>query len=116
MVMNSTSTVATSIQAVSPPFKTASSAMAKPGTRDKRAPSPAIFRRVIGVTPGAWGSQACLDRVGIGFAGTDADRLLQVDDENLAVTDLAGVGGLGDGFDDAIQLIVSDGHVNLYLG
>src|SRR3990167_7859218 len=103
MVMNSTSALATIIHAVSPLFNTTSSAMAMPGvTRDTRAPSPAILRRVICFSPGAWGFEERLDCVGIGFAGTDADGLFQVDHEDLAVTDLAGVGGLGDGLDHAI--------------
>lgn len=59
--------------------------------------------------------RCCLNRVGIGFAGTDADGLFQVDHEDLAVTDLAGVGRLGDGLDHAIELIVGDGHVDLHL-
>src|SRR3546814_848754 len=66
----------------------------------------------------SWGvgvRRCCLNRVGIGFAGTDADGLFQVDHEDLAVADLAGVGRLGDGLDDAIELIVGDGHVDLYL-
>src|SRR5690606_31879805 len=69
------------------------------------------------VTPGAgWVRRACLDRVGIGFAGTDADGLLQIDDEDLADADLAGIGGLADGFDHAVKLIVGNGHVDFYLG
>src|SRR3546814_18907133 len=66
----------------------------------------------------SWGvgvRRCCLNRVGIGFAGTDADGLFQVDHEDLAVADLAGVGRLGDGLDDAIELIVSDGTVDFYL-
>src|SRR5690606_33459900 len=59
--------------------------------------------------------RACLDRVGIGFAGTDADGLLQIDDEDLAVADLAGVGRLGDRLDHSIELVVGNRHVDLHL-
>ena len=38
-----------------------------------------------------------LERVRAGFAGTDAHDLFEVGNENLAVADLAGVGGLFDG-------------------
>jgi hypothetical protein len=37
-------------------------------------------------------------------------------DEDLAVTDLAGVGGLGDGLDHLIELVVGDGDFDLHLG
>src|SRR5690606_14937134 len=59
--------------------------------------------------------RACLDRVGIGFAGTDADGLLQIDDKDLAVTDLAGVGCLGDRLDHPIELVVGNCHIDLHL-
>src|SRR5690606_25980899 len=119
MVMNSTRAVEVSIQAVSPEFRVAVSswAMARPEKpRDNRAPSPANFRRVMVVYSwGGVGSEGALDRVGTGFAGTDADGLLQVDDKDLAVADLAGIGRLADGLDDAVELVIVDGHVDLHL-
>src|SRR3990167_1020860 len=117
MVMNNTSTLEISIHEVSPEFSTTSSAMARPGVaRDSRAPSPANLRRVIELLLGRRGVRGYgLNCVGAGFAGTDADSLFQVDHEDLAVTDLAGVGRLGDGFNHAIQLVISNGHVDFHL-
>jgi hypothetical protein len=48
-----------------------------------------------------------LNRVGIGFAGTDANRLFQIDHEDLAVTDLAGVGRLGYRLDNGLMMAVT---------
>ena len=45
----------------------------------------------------AWRS----DRVRAGFAGADADRLVDRRDENLAVADAAGLRGLADRLDGA---------------
>nr|GFB21052.1 hypothetical protein [Tanacetum cinerariifolium] len=56
------------------------------------------------------------DCVGIGFAGTDADGLFQIDHEDLAVTDLAGVGRFGYRFDNAVQILVVDRNIDLHLG
>ena len=39
-----------------------------------------------------------LKRVGPGFPGTDAHRLADVDDEDLAVADLFSIGSVADGF------------------
>ena len=63
-------------------------------------------------SPGALGFGG-LNGVGIGFAGTDADSLFQIHYENLAVADLAGVGGLGDGLDHAIQILVVDCDIDV---
>src|SRR5689334_8274446 len=59
--------------------------------------------------------RAPLQRVFAGFAGADAHRLIQAEDENLAVTDLPGVSGLGDGFERALQQRVVDGDLDLHL-
>src|SRR3990167_3270658 len=120
MVMNSTRAVEVIIQAVSPELRTgaatSSAAIARLGiTRDNRAPSPANLRRVILFSPGALGLWRRLNRVGIGFAGTDANRLFQIDHEDLAVTDLAGVGGLGYRLDNPVQILVVNGDIDLYL-
>ena len=46
-------------------------------------------------------------------AGTDADRLLYWGDEDLAVADFTGVGGVEDGADRGIHLGVGDHHHHL---
>src|SRR5690606_41376394 len=55
-------------------------------------------------------------RVGLGVAGTGADGVLRIDDDDLADAALAGIGGLADGFDHAVKPIVGNGHVDFYLG
>src|SRR5882757_903151 len=50
-----------------------------------------------------------------GFAGTDADGLIQRQHEHLAVADLARVCRLGDDFDRGVELVVGDCHFNLHL-
>src|SRR5471030_2744204 len=119
MVMNSTSAVDVSIHAVSPELRTGagagSAANARAGiTRDNRAPSPANLRRVILFSPGALGFGG-LDCVGIGFAGTDANSLFQIDYKNLAVTNLAGVGRFSDRLDNSIEILIVNGNVDLHL-
>src|SRR5690348_6402845 len=57
-----------------------------------------------------------LQRVRAGFAGADAERLLDRGDEDLAVADLAGVGGLLDRLDRALDLAVVDHDLDLHLG
>ena len=52
----------------------------------------------------------------IGFAGADAHRMVEVDDEDLAVTDLAGLCGTGDGFDGLVDLRRGDSDLDLDLG
>src|SRR6056297_2539006 len=59
---------------------------------------------------------AALQRVFAAFAGADADRVLQVGDENLAITDLAGLGGLQNRVDDGLQIFVCADHLDLDLG
>src|SRR3954451_20764167 len=44
-----------------------------------------------------------LERRRIGLAGADADYLLELEHENLAVADLAGVGGFLDGLDHLLE-------------
>src|SRR5262245_41495669 len=57
-----------------------------------------------------------LERFLTGFAGADADDLLDVENKDLAVADLAGAGRLFDGFDDLIEQVVLDRSFDLYLG
>src|SRR5579864_32129 len=51
-----------------------------------------------------------LDRVGIGLAGADAHRVIQPGHEDLAVPDLAGAGGRGDGVHGSLDLIARNRH------
>src|SRR5262249_32543758 len=56
-----------------------------------------------------------LERVRAGFPGPDPHDLFEIGNEDLAVTDLAGVGGFLDRFDDAVEKIVLDCGFDLYL-
>src|SRR5436853_7225402 len=53
---------------------------------------------------------------GIGFAGADANRVVEIDDEDLAVADLPGFRRGGDGFDGFVDLIGGDSDFDLDLG
>src|SRR5262245_52246092 len=57
-----------------------------------------------------------LQRRGVGFAGADSDRLLKVEYEDLAVADLARLGGGRDGFDGLFGLIGRDRDLDLQFG
>src|SRR5258708_25541852 len=57
-----------------------------------------------------------LESVRARLAGADAQRLLDGGDEDLAVADLAGMGGLLDGLDGALDLGVVDHDLDLHLG
>ena len=54
--------------------------------------------------------------IGAGFAGTDSNHLLQIEDEYLAVADFAGVRRLGDRFQHNVQLLIGHGDLELDLG
>ena len=56
------------------------------------------------------------DRFLARLAGADADDLLDVGDEDLAVADLAGARGLDDRLDRALDQRVADDHLDLHLG
>src|SRR5690606_20610702 len=56
------------------------------------------------------------ERVGVEFAGADAHNLVEVPDEDLAVADLAGTGGLHDRLDHGIGLLVGHRDLELDLG
>lgn len=62
-----------------------------------------------------WGSDA-LERVPVQFARADPDHLVQFPHEDLPVPDLARAGGLHDGLDHGIGLVVGDGDLQLDLG
>src|SRR5690606_1798487 len=51
-----------------------------------------------------------------GLAGADADGLLEVVDEDLAVADLAGTGGVLDRLDGLVDQLVDDRRLELDLG
>src|SRR6266567_5861539 len=53
---------------------------------------------------------------GIGLAGADADRMVEVDDEDLAVADLSGFCSRGDGVDGLVDLVRGNGDLDLDLG
>src|SRR5215211_5576906 len=57
-----------------------------------------------------------LERRGIGLAGADADGLVEAEDEDLAVADLAGFGRNGDRVDDLVDLVGRNRHFDLQLG
>ena len=57
-----------------------------------------------------------LDRGVAGFAGADADHALQVGDEDLAVTDVAGVGRIADEIHGLFGQVVRHDHFQFDLG
>src|SRR6478752_5029408 len=56
------------------------------------------------------------ESVGVALTRADADCLLNGGDEDLAVADLAGLGGRRDGVDDFAHEIGGDSHFDLQLG
>src|SRR4051812_24053556 len=56
-----------------------------------------------------------LQRRGVGFAGADADGVVDIPDEDLAVADLPGLGSRGDGIDDLVGLIAGNSDFDLDL-
>src|SRR5579859_7373668 len=131
MVISSTRPVETRIQAVWPesrcgvtaaagsaaPGGVASWAKARPAASSEATPTaialPArIVRFIISKPP----KTSCLQRVIVGFARADADRLHDVEDEDLAIADLAGLGGGLDRLHHAVDDLVGDGHLDLHLG
>src|SRR6185312_11872848 len=55
------------------------------------------------------------ERRGVGFAGADAHGVVEAEDENLAVADLAGLGGARDGRDHLVGLVGGDRDLDLDL-
>src|SRR5882724_5758977 len=55
------------------------------------------------------------DRLGAGLAGADAYRLLEPEDEDIAVADLPGPGDVGDRLDHLVADRVLDGELDLGL-
>src|SRR6185312_2003026 len=57
-----------------------------------------------------------LERTGTGLAGPDAHDLFELENEDLAVADLAGVGGFFDRLDHAVEQVAFDRGLDLDLG
>src|SRR5215467_15770486 len=108
MVIISTSAVAAIIQAVSPPsiFDVISCASAVVAAQIKPsvAAMPHAMRplSLVMVSPL---DRSGLQRVHVGFAGSDAHGLIDRGGEDLAVADLSGLGGRNDGFDGGSHAI-----------
>src|SRR5690606_9946006 len=86
-------------------------APAEPGLampRNGASPAPAVST----VRDGA---SAASDRLVAGLAGTDPVHLLQRGHENLAVADLAGLRGLDDRLDHALDELVGNRDLDLHL-
>ena len=58
--------------------------------------------------------RCCLDRVGAGFAGADADGFLDIEDENLAVADAARARSLLDRLDGALDQRSSGTTISIF--
>src|SRR5690606_16616736 len=56
------------------------------------------------------------ERIGVDLAGADADDLVERDDEHLAVADLAGARGAGDGLERGVEHLVRHRGLDLELG
>src|SRR5262249_53230696 len=127
IVIKSTSTDDVSIQALSPLLNVgaaggASSARTPWESRKAVAMSTAVASpaRVSVVNfmvsaPFFWDARES-QRRGVGFAGADANGAVETEDEDLAVADLAGLGGRGDGFDGLVELVGRDRDLDLDLG
>src|SRR5260221_13684340 len=59
-----------------------------------------------------WG----LDGIMPSIPRADADRLFDIEDENLAVADAPGARGIFDRFDDIVREAILDHHLDLHLG
>src|ERR1019366_3700181 len=71
--------------------------------------------RAMNIPPCLSMTGSSLDRVGIGLAGADAQRMIQPGHEDLAVPDLARAGGRGDRVHGSFDLIVRDRHLEAEL-
>lgn len=68
-------------------------------------------------TSGFWGNQlAPCDGIGPALTRADADGFDNVAEEDFAITDFTGVGGLDDGVHDGIGAAVIDDHFNFDFG
>src|SRR6201999_2249207 len=62
------------------------------------------------------GVSAKSEGCGIGLAGADANRMVEVDDEDFAVADLSGLGRRGDRIDGLVDLLGRNRDLDLDLG
>src|SRR6516225_9445221 len=117
MVIISTSAVAAIIQAVSPPSigDIASCAGAAAKIKPSVAAMPHAMRPLSLVMLSPL-SRSGLQRVHVGFAGSDAHGLIDRGDEDFSVPDLPGLGGRNDGFDGGAHAIGRHRHLDANLG
>src|SRR6516225_5651804 len=54
--------------------------------------------------------------IGVGFAGANADRVVDAEDKDLAVADMPGLRGRDDGLDGAFEHLARHRHLDLDLG
>src|SRR6476619_6538309 len=82
-----------------------------------RATSPAREGFLIVIVNSCPNSLVCgvSERRGVALTGADAHGLIEVEHEDLAVADLAGLGRSGDGADDLVDLLVFDADLDLDL-
>src|SRR5690606_7974347 len=117
MTMITTSTVAMSIQAVSPLSSLAASCAAA-GPANARASAAvsaaASGKRMAVISVSVSGCRLKSGRIGL--AGADADYLLEVEHEDLPVADLSGIGGSLDGLDRLLEELRPDGGLDLHFG
>src|SRR5215475_13358584 len=59
---------------------------------------------------------ASLDSVEPGFTGADANSLLDIGHENLAIADAPGLSGAPDRVDRPLDKVIADHDLDLYLG
>src|SRR3970040_258802 len=124
MVMNSTSTVEVSIQAVSPELRVGAAGASAAGAAAAAAgagagassPKASIGKAVNSTTPRTPNSFfrfECINmefspvskRIFAGFTGADTHDLFEVIDKNFAVADLVGARRLGDRLDHPVELL-----------
>src|SRR5512135_912901 len=127
--MSSTSALDVIIQAVSPELRgSGGAAAAKAGAivdantpRPAATPSPTRFvvEEIIAMLPLIFdcsGLRMALERVAVGFAGTDANHLLERRDEDLSVSDLTGLGFGGNRLDHRVRHFAFDGDFDFQFG
>src|SRR5262249_48636918 len=76
-----------------------------------RMPARSCCRSVVARSVSSWHPPMCLqdsERVAVGLAGANAQRVLERRDEHLAVTDLSGARRGAERLDDAFRLVGRD--------
>src|SRR5258708_27814079 len=74
------------------------------------------MNRISGVVAGCDGSAEILERVAVGFAGPDPQRVIDRGHEDLAVANLAGAGARGDDVDGLVGEFRRNGDFDSKLG